>query len=58
MVAPAPEEEPSIEEVTPLPCEESDSWESYKAVQEDTSVSLGKVEIAVRVADAAEAFTG
>ena len=58
MVAPAPKEEPGIEEVTPLPSEESDSGESYKAVQEDTSVSPGEVEIVVRVAYATEAFTG
>ena len=52
MVAPAPEEEPGIEETTPLPSEESNSGESYEAAQEDTSVSPGKVEIAVSVAHA------
>ena len=57
MVAPAPEEEPG-EEATPLPSEESDSGESYEATQDDTTVSQGDVEIAARVAQASETFTG
>ena len=36
----------------------SDSSESYESEQEDTTVSQGNVEIAVRVAQASEAFTG
>ena len=58
MVAPAPEEESGEGEATPLPSEESDSGESYKATQEDETVSQGDVEIAVRVAQASEMFTG
>ena len=58
MVAPAQEEGSGEGEVTPLPSEESDSGESYKAMQEDTTVSQGNVEIAVRVAQASETFTG
>ena len=58
MVAPSLEEGPGEGEATPLPSEESDSGESYKAVQEDTAISQGNVEIAVRVAQASEAFTG
>ena len=58
MVAPAPEEGSGEGEATPFPSEESDSSESYKAVQEDTTISQGDVEIAVRVAQASETFTG
>ena len=58
MVAPAPEEGLGEGEFTPLPSEESDSGESYEATQEDTTISQGDVEIAVRVAQASEAFTG
>ena len=58
MVAPSPEEGSGEGDATPLPSEESDSSKSYEAVQEDTAVSLGNVEIAFRVAQAAEAFTG
>ena len=58
MEAPAPEEGSGEGEVTPLPSEESDSGESYEAVQDDTTISQGDVEIAVRVAQASEAFTG
>ena len=58
MVAPAPEEGSGEGEATPPPSEESDSDESYEAVQEDTAISQGDVEIAVRVAQASEAFTG
>ena len=57
MVAPAPEEGFGGE-ATPLPSEESGSAESYKATQDDATVSQGNVEIAVRVAQAAETFTG
>ena len=58
MVAPAPEEGSGEGEATPLPSEESDSGESYEAMQEDASVTQGDVEIAVRVAQASEPFTG
>ena len=58
MVAPAPEERSGEGEATPLPSEENDSSESYKAMQEDTTITKGDVEIAVRVAQASEAFTG
>ena len=58
MVAPAPEEGSGEGEATPLLSEERDSGESYEAVQEDTTVSQGDVEIAVRVAQASETFTG
>ena len=58
MVAPAPEKGSSEGEVTPLPSEESDSGESYEVTQEDTTISQGDVEIAVRVAKASEVFTG
>ena len=58
MVALAPEEGSGKGEVIPLPSEESDSGESYKVVQEDTTISQGDVEIAVRVAQATEMFTG
>ena len=39
MVAPAPEKGPREREATPLPSEESDSGESYEAMQDDTSLS-------------------
>ena len=58
MVALAPEEGSGEGEATPLPSEESDSGESYEARQDDTTVSQDDVEIAVRVAQAAETFTG
>ena len=58
MVAPAPEEGSGEGEATPLPSEESDSGESYKATQENTTISQGNIEIAVRVAQASKAFTG
>ena len=58
MVAPAPEEGSGEGEGTPLPSEESNSGKSYEATQEDTTISQGNVEIAVRVAQAFEAFTG
>ena len=58
MVAQSPEEGSGKGEATPLPSEESDSGKCYEAVQEDTSISQGNVEIAVRMAQASEAFTG
>ena len=58
MVAPAPEEGSGKGEATSLPSEESDSGESYEAGQEDTTVSQGNMEIAVRVAQVSETFTG
>ena len=58
MVAPAPEEEVTIEETTPQPSEDSDSGESYKAQPDDTPVSAGDIKIAVRVAHVSEAFSG
>ena len=57
MVAPAPEEGSGEGEATPLPSEESDSGESYEAMQDDTTISQGDVEIAVRVAQTSETFT-
>ena len=50
MVARAPEKGSGEGEATPLPREESDSGESHKATQNDTTISQGNVEIAVRVA--------
>ena len=58
MVAPAPDEGSGEGAATPLLSEESDSGESYKATQDDTTVSQGDVEIAVRLAQASETFTG
>ena len=58
MVALAPEEGSGEGEAAPIPSEESDSSESYEATQDDTMVSQGYVEIAVRVAQASETFTG
>ena len=58
MVAPAPEEGSCEGEATPLPSEESDSGKLYEATQEDTTVTQGNVEIAVKVAQASEVFTG
>ena len=58
MVAPAPEEGSGEGEATPLPSEESNSGKSYEAMQDDTTLSQGDIEIAVRVAQASEAFTG
>ena len=49
MLTPAPEEGSGEGEATPLPSEESDSSESYEAIQEDATVSQADVEIAVRV---------
>ena len=58
MVAPTPEEGSGEGEATPLPSEESDSGESYEAMHDDTTDSQGDTEIAVRVAQASETFTG
>ena len=58
MVTPALEEGSGEGEATPLPSEESDGGKSYKATQDDTTVSQGDVEIAVRVVQASETFTG
>ena len=58
MVAPAPEKGCGEGEATPLPSEESDSGKSYEATHEDTTITQGNVEIAVRVVQASETFTG
>ena len=58
MVAPAQEEGSGEGEATPLPSEKSDSGKSYEATHDDTAVYKGDVEIAVRVAQATETFTG
>ena len=58
MVAPAPEEGSGEGEATLLPSEERDSGKSYEATWDDTIISQGNVKIAVRVAQASEAFTG
>ena len=58
MVAPAPEEGLGEGEATPLPSKESDSGKSYKATQEDTTISQGNMVIAIRVVQASETFTG
>ena len=57
MVAPASEEGSGEGEATPLLSKESDSGKSCEATQDDTTVSQGDVEIAVRVAQASETFT-
>ena len=53
-----PEEEDSEEEVTPQPCEDSDSSESYEASLEDSGVSAGDIEVAIQVVHTAEMFSG
>ena len=58
MVAPAPEEDTGEEEATPQSSEDSDSGESYKAQQDDLSVSPGDVKVAIRVVCASKAFSG
>ena len=58
MVAPAPEEEVTVEEMTPQPSEDNNSGESYEAQLNDMLVSTGDIKIVVRVAHAAEAFSG
>ena len=57
-VSPAPEKGSGKGEATPLLSEESDSGESYKSTQDDITVLQSNVEIAVRVAQASETFTG
>ena len=57
ILAPAPEEGSGEGEATPLPSEESDSGESYKATQDDATISQGNVEIAVRVVQVSETFS-
>ena len=58
MVDPATEKGSGEGEATPLQSKESDSGESYKATQDDATISQGDVEIAVRVEQASETFTG
>ena len=58
MVAPALEEGSGEGEATPPLSKESDSGESYKATQDDAVISQGDMEIAVRVEQASETFTG
>ena len=58
MVAPAPEEKSGEGEATPLLSKESDSGESYEATQDNATISQGDMQIAVRVAQASETFTG
>ena len=47
MVTLAPEEEGSEEGVTPQPCKDSDSGESYEASPEESGVSAGDIEVAI-----------
>ena len=58
VVAQAPEEEVTIEEMTPQPSEDSNSGESYEAQPHDMPVSAGDIKIAIIVAHASEAFSG
>ena len=58
MVAAPLEEDPSPEDATPPQTEDSDSGESYEASPDDTSVSAGDIEVAVKVVHASEAFLG
>ena len=58
MVAPAPEEEAAVEEMTPQPSEDSNSGELYEAQPNDMPVSPGDIEIVVRVARTSQAFSG
>ena len=58
MVAPALEEGSGEGEAIPLLSEESDSGKSYKATQDDATISQGDMEITVRVVQATETFTG
>ena len=57
-MAPGPEEGSGEGEATPLHSEENDSGESYGATQEDATISQDNVEIAIRVVQASETFTG
>ena len=58
MIAPAPEEEVTIEETMPQSSEDSNSGKSYEAQPDDMSVSTRDIEIAIRVAHTSEAFLG
>ena len=58
MVVPVPEEKVGTEEVTPLLTEDSNSGGSYEASPDDTPVSPGDIEVAVRVTHASEVFSG
>ena len=58
MVAPAPKEEVTVEEMTPQSSEDSDSGKSYEAQPDDMPVSTRDIKIAVRVAHTSEAFSG
>ena len=58
MVAPAPEEEVTVEETMTQPSEDSDSGKSYEAQPNDVPVSAGDIKIAVRVDHTSEAFLG
>ena len=58
MGAPVPEEEVTVEEMTPQPIGDSDSGESHEAQPDDMPVSTGDIKIAVRVAHTSEAFSG
>ena len=58
MVVPALEEGFGEGESTPLLDKESDSGKSYKAMQDDATICQGDMEIAVRVSQASETFTG
>ena len=58
MVASVPEEGTGEEEAIPQTSEDSDSGESYEAQQDDLSVLLGDIEVAIRVVCASEAFSG
>ena len=58
MVAPAPEEGSGEVEATPFLSKESDNGKYYETTQDDTTVSQGNVEIAVRVAQGSETFKG
>ena len=47
MATATPEEDPGLEDSTPLQSEDSDSGESYEAPSDDVSISTGDIEIAV-----------
>ena len=57
-MTPAPEEGSGEGEATPLPSEESDSGKSYKATQEDATTFQGDMDIAIKVVQTSETFTG
>ena len=58
MVAPAPEKEVAVEEMTPQPSKDSNSGELYEAQPDHMPVSAGDIKIAIRVAHTSEAFSG